>query len=80
MDKNKSKGAKLYKKYKGRKANCDGIKGVVCGHDDKDLIMAVIETNPNNKGWDSISPFDQIDDEFKNNPQGYLYIRKDEVI
>jgi len=76
-------GKELYEKYAGRKASCEGFKGVVCGYntydnDDRPLILRV----SGNCGWSFIGDDDVIDtsDLSEDDYCSFWYVSEEDII
>lgn len=75
-------GKELYEKHKGRKAlhdDWDNSIGIIVGHDEEDMIMAVVEGG---EGWDysKIEMMGEIIYDMKNNEKGYLFVREKNLL
>lgn len=72
-------GKELYEEHKGKKAfdkDWGYSTGIIVGHDDRDMIMAIVE----GQGWDKIDYLSDVIYDMKNNEKGYLYVGETQIL
>jgi hypothetical protein len=66
----------LYEECKGRYARFEDRAGIICGYDDKSLIIAVLS----GKGWDKPPTKSVVIKSYQNNARGYYFVSKASII
>ena len=66
----------LYEEFKGKYARFEDRAGIICGYDDKSLIIAVLS----GRGWDKPPTKTVVLKSYLNNPKGYFFVSKASII